>query len=66
MLNQLSRRLECTVHDLRHFHASGLIAAGRDVVTVQRALGHSSATITLALYSPLWPTAEDRTARRRQ
>ena len=27
------------LHDLRHFYASGLIAAGCDVVTVQRALG---------------------------
>lgn len=50
-----------TLHDLRHFYASGLIAAGCDVVTVQRALGHSSATITLGVYSHLWPTAEDRT-----
>jgi len=50
-----------TLHDCRHFYASGLIAAGCDVVTVQRALGHSSATITLGVYSHLWPTAEDRT-----
>jgi integrase len=50
-----------TLHDLRHFYASGLIASGCDVVTVQRALGHSSATITLAVYSHLRPTAEDRT-----
>lgn len=49
------------LHDLRHFYASGLIAAGCDVVTVQRALGHSSATVTLNTYSHLWPTAEDRT-----
>jgi integrase len=28
---------------------------------VQRALGHSSATITLNTYAHLWPTAEDRT-----
>lgn len=49
------------LHDLRHFYASGLIAAGCDVVTVQRALGHSSATTTLNTYSHLWPTAEDRT-----
>lgn len=49
------------MHNLRHFYASGLIAAGCDVVTVQRALGHSSATTTLATYSHLWPTAEDRT-----
>jgi site-specific recombinase XerD len=45
-------------HDLRHFYASGLIANGCDVVTVQRALGHSNATTTLATYSHLWPTGE--------
>lgn len=50
-----------TLHDLRHFYASGLIADGCDVVTVQRALGHSSANITLSVYAHLWPTAEDRT-----
>ncbi|GED99706.1 hypothetical protein nbrc107696_01530 [Gordonia spumicola] len=49
------------LHDLRHFYASGLIAAGCDVVTVQRALGHSNATTTLSTYSHLWPDAEDRT-----
>jgi integrase len=51
------------LHDLRHFYASGLIRAGCDVVTVQRALGHSSATTTLATYSHLWPDANDRTRR---
>jgi integrase len=49
------------LHDLRHFYASGLIRAGCDVVTVQRALGHSSAAITLTTYSHLWPDANDRT-----
>lgn len=49
------------LHDLRHFYASGLIAAGCDVVTVQRSLGHSKATTTLNTYAHLWPTAEDRT-----
>jgi len=49
------------LHDLRHFYASGLIASGCDVVTVQRALGHASATTTLNTYSHLWPTR--RTAR---
>ncbi|PWU52809.1 site-specific integrase [Micromonospora sp. S4605] len=50
-----------TLHDLRHYYASGLIAQGCDVVTVQRALGHASATVTLRTYAHLWPTAEDRT-----
>lgn len=49
------------LHDLRHYFASGLIAAGCDVVTVQRAMGHSSATTTLSTYAHLWPTAEDKT-----
>jgi integrase len=49
------------LHDLRHFFASGLIASGCDVVTVQRALGHHSATVTLNTYSHLWPDANDRT-----
>jgi integrase len=49
------------LHDLRHFFASGLIASGCDVVTVQRALGHASATTTLNTYGHLWPDADDRT-----
>ena len=49
------------LHDLRHFYASGLIASGCDVVTVQRSLGHSKATTTLNPYAHHWPTAEDRT-----
>jgi integrase len=35
--------------------------AGCDVVTVQRAMGHSSPTVTLNTYAHLWPKAEDRT-----
>lgn len=49
------------LHDLRHYYASGLIAAGCDVVTVQRAMGHASATTTLSTYAHLWPTVEDKT-----
>ncbi|MDT5321823.1 MAG: hypothetical protein QOD88_4345 [Mycobacterium sp.] len=49
------------LHDLRHFYASGLIYAGCDVVTVQRALGHGNASVTLSTYSHLWPNADDRT-----
>ena len=44
-----------------HVYASGLVAAGCDVVTVQRSLGHATASTTLNTYSHLWPTAEDRT-----
>ncbi|MBC7375678.1 MAG: tyrosine-type recombinase/integrase, partial [Frankiales bacterium] len=42
-----------TLHDLRHFYASGLIAAGCDVVTVQRPIGHAKATTTLNTYAHL-------------
>jgi len=54
-------KLHFNIHALRHFYASGLIAAGCDVVTVQKALGHSKPSITLDTYSHLWPKAEDRT-----
>lgn len=50
-----------TLHDLRHFCASDLIADGCDVVTVQPALGHAAPSITLNTYSHLWLTAEDKT-----
>ena len=49
------------MHDLRHLYAGGLIAAGCDVVTVQRAFGQAKATRALNTYAYLWPTAEDRT-----
>ncbi|MBY6367095.1 tyrosine-type recombinase/integrase [Rhodococcoides corynebacterioides] len=49
------------LHSLRHYFASSLIAAGCDVVMVQRAMGHSSASITLDTYSHLFPSGEDRT-----
>ncbi len=49
------------LHELRHYFASGLIAAGCDVVTVQRAMGHASAMTTLGTYAHLWPSAEDKT-----
>jgi len=65
LLAVLSRHVELQegvrLHDLRHFYASGLIAAGCDVVTVQRALGNSKASTTLETYSHLWPSAEDKT-----
>ena len=55
-------RLPATMklHTLRHTYASNLIAAGCDVVTVQRALGHTLPSITLNVYPHLWPSAEDK------
>ena len=60
---QIAAGVDYRLHDLRHFYASGLIAASCDVVTVQRALGHSSATETLKTYAHLWTDANDRTRR---
>ena len=42
-------------HDLRHAFASNLIAAGVDVVTVSRLLGHASPQITMSIYSHVIP-----------
>lgn len=43
-----------TFHALRHSHASALIAAGLDVVSVSRRLGHASPALTLGVYSHLF------------
>jgi integrase len=51
-----------TFHALRHTHASQLIAAGLDVVSVSRRLGHSSPTITLSVYSHLFGDTDERAA----
>lgn len=48
-----------TFHDLRHFYASLLIAKGCSVKSVQRRLGHQSATETLDTYGNLWPDSDD-------
>ena len=47
-------------HDLRHFHASMLIAAGLSPVAVAERLGHRDASETLATYSHLWMNDESR------
>lgn len=51
---------KATVHSFRHFNASALIDAGVDVVTVQRALGHSTAATTLNIYSHAFSNAQTR------
>jgi integrase len=45
---------EVTFHALRHTHASQLIDAGVDVVTIAKRLGHSGPSITLAVYAHLF------------
>jgi integrase len=53
--------LTATLHSLRHTHASTLIAAGLDVLTISRRLGHGSPAITLGVYGHLFKT-DDRAA----
>jgi integrase len=43
-----------TLHDLRHSHASMLIAMDFSVVEVQRRLGHRKPDITLRIYAHEW------------
>ncbi|WP_405376033.1 MULTISPECIES: tyrosine-type recombinase/integrase [unclassified Microbacterium] len=46
-----------TPHDLRHSHASWLIAAGAPLPFVQARLGHESITTTIGTYGHLQPDA---------
>jgi integrase len=43
------------LHDLRHTHATLLLAAGEPVKVVSEGLGHASATITLTVYQHVHP-----------
>jgi len=47
------------IHDLRHYFASLLIAAGLDIKTVQARLRHGSAKTTLDTYGHLWPDRDE-------
>ena len=51
-----------TLHALRHTHVSQLIAAGLDVVTVSRRIGHSNPTVTLNVYAHLFGRTDIRAA----
>lgn len=51
---------KATVHSFRHFNASVLIAQGVDIVAVQTALGHSTPSTTLNIYSHAFDDAQTR------
>ena len=51
-----------TFHALRHSHVSALIAAGLDVVSVSRRLGHASPALTLNVYSHLFVNNDRKAA----
>ena len=54
--------LVCRFHDLRHLHASGMLAAGVNVKTISERLGQSTVSITLDVYSHLLPGAQEAAA----
>jgi integrase len=49
-------------HDLRHTHASALIAGGLDVVAISRRLGHASPVVTLSVYAHLFTRSDEGAA----
>ena len=50
------------LHDLRHFNATNLLAAGTDVRTVSGRLGHADASTTLNIYAHFLEQADERAA----
>lgn len=50
------------IHDLRHSHASWLLAAGEPANVVQARLGHESIKTTVDTYGKLMPDAQQRAA----
>ncbi|WP_327587139.1 tyrosine-type recombinase/integrase [Nonomuraea sp. NBC_00507] len=51
-----------TLHKMRHFHATELLAANVSMDTVSRRLGHASVLVTSAIYGHLTPKADQRAA----
>ncbi|MBA4067362.1 MAG: hypothetical protein C0501_27360, partial [Isosphaera sp.] len=49
-------------HDLRHTHATALIAAGHSHKAVSRRLGHADVAITLKVYAHLMPDDDAKLA----
>jgi integrase len=55
-------QIDCTLHGLRHTHVSQLIAAGLDVLTISRRIGHASPAITLDVYGHMFRNTDARAA----
>jgi len=53
---------DVTFHSLRHTHASQLIDAGVDIVTISKRLGHSKPDITLRIYAHLFRKDDSKAA----
>ena len=54
--------LNVSIHSLRHTHASQLIDAGVDIVTISKRLGHSSPAVTLRAYAHLFAEGDNKAA----
>jgi integrase len=54
--------INCSLHGLRHTHVSQLIAAGLDVLTISRRIGHASPAITLGVYGHMFTNTDARAA----
>jgi integrase len=53
---------DVTFHALRHTHASQLIDAGVDIVTISKRLGHAKPDITLRIYAHLFRNDDSKAA----
>jgi integrase len=53
---------EATFHALRHCHASQLIDAGVDIVTISKRLGHAKPDITLRIYAHMFRKDDSKAA----
>jgi len=51
-----------TFHALRHTHASQLIAANVDIVTISKRLGHAKPDTTLRVYAHMFHRSDDKAA----
>lgn len=47
-------------HTLRHYFASSMIDAGVSVAAVAEYMGHANPSVTLEVYTHLWPGSDDR------
>ena len=50
------------LHDLRHYHATALLAANTHIRVVQERLGHATISVTLGTYSHLLPGLDAQAA----
>ena len=55
-------KIDVKLHGLRHTHVSQLIAAGVDILTISRRIGHASPSVTLDVYGHLVSNTDARAA----